>query len=587
MTKDRRSLEDFRLNRESFVKSYVGRHYGRGGPRYDRIINMMFQAADIYTMSLAANRPRVLVNSYNGSLKSFGKRYQLAVNNYIKTMGIEEVLEGCCLDAFFSLGIAKVHLADSHIIEIDANTRVDPGKPWVKRISLDDWCHDTSVKEWFECGYMADGYQVPYDRLQDDLYDQKVAEQLSPGGHNPYGGEGSTRVEGLTKGYEDYNQDNFEEMVDLVDVWFPREKVIVTWGLDMAGTRWELKNTDPLIIQDWDGPESVEASVSGPYHIVGFSDVPDNTMALSPAMNLCVLDDLANGLFRKLDRQARRQKTYHIFKGTAEEDAKRQRKVADGEMIKVADPDAVREVSVGGVDQGNLAFTQVVRDTFDRMAGNLPAMGGLGTSADTVGQEKMIGGQISKREAKMQYRMVRFTTGVIKSLGHLIFYDPVLEIPGEVGVPGTNISTDASWTPEMREGDFLNYNFEIEPYSMAYKPPAQRAQDIQQFVANSILPMLPNLEAQGGSFDLKAFLEWMAELMDEPRLLELIKFQGLMPDERPVSGNMPDKARQAPHTVRENVRSNVSHGPTSQAQTRDLVQQFMNSRSPQQQTGAA
>lgn len=575
MSSSRKDLEPFRQSRLEMVKQYVGKKYGseKGNARYDQIVNLMYQAIDIYTMTLTANRPRVMVTAYSPALKAFANRFELAVNNYAKTMAIEETLEGCVLDACFSIGIAKVYLADSHVVQLDESTTIDPGKPWVKRISFDDFCYDTKVKFWDEVRFLADSYRVPFAKLQgDSMYDQKVVKSLAPDSRHAYTGDGELMVSTISTGHEGVDDDEITPMINLVDVYLPRENQVATWALDIQGDRWEGRDTNPLVVQDWDGPEYPSPTVIGPYHILGFGDVPDNTMPISPSLNLAGLSDLINTLFRKLERQARRQKKYHIFRGSAEKDAERQKKVSDGEFVRVEDPTAQQEVNVGGVDQGNLAFVEVAIDKLDRVGGNLQAMGGLGTSADTVGQEKIVTGQSSKREAKMQHRVVRFAKGILTNIGHLMFYDPVLTVPGEYELPGSPITVDASWTPDMREGDFIHYNLDVEPYSMAYRSPGQRAQELMAYMQNIVIPLMPAFQEQGGITDLAAFNELMADLMNEPALLEILKFSGL-PQDRPVIGEPPAKAS---HTVRENVRHNVAHGLSNQGQSRQMIQQFMN-----------
>lgn len=576
MSSARKDLEPFRQSRLEMVKQYVGKKYGseKSNSRYDQIVNLMYQAIDIYTMTLTANRPRVMVTAYNPGLKAFASRFELAINNYSKTMGIEETLEGCVLDACFSIGIAKVYLADSHMVQLDESTVVDPGKPWVKRISLDDFCYDTKVKFWDEVRFVCDSYRVPYEKLKNDsLYNQDVVKKLAPDNRHAYTGSGEQAVATISTGHEGVDDDEITPMINLVDVYLPGENKVVTWALDIQGDRWEGRDTDPLVVQEWDGPDNPSPLVIGPYHILGFGDAPDNTMPVSPALNLSGLSDLVNTLFRKLERQARRQKKYHIFQGSAGKDAERQKKVSDGEFVRVENPNAQQEVNVGGVDQGNLAFVDVGISHFDRIGGNLQAMGGLGTSADTVGQEKIVSGQSSKREAKMQYRVVRFSKGILVDIGHLMFYDPVLTVPGEYSIPGSDITVDASWTPEMREGEYIHYNLDVEPFSMAYRAPGQRAQELMAYMQNIVIPLMPTFQEQGGIADLSAFNELMADLMNEPALLEILKFSGLPPDVRPEMGEPPPKAA---HTVRENVRHNVAHGMSEQGQAQQRIQQFMN-----------
>ena len=60
-----RVLRPFREVRKKLVKDFVGSMYGSSGDsgRQDIIMNLMYQTAETYTMSLAANRPRVLVTA--------------------------------------------------------------------------------------------------------------------------------------------------------------------------------------------------------------------------------------------------------------------------------------------------------------------------------------------------------------------------------------------------------------------------------------------------------------------------------------------------------------------------------------------
>jgi hypothetical protein len=60
-----RVLRPFRDVRKRLVKDFAGSYYGQSGSlgKSDIIMNLMYQTAETYTMSLAANRPRVLVTA--------------------------------------------------------------------------------------------------------------------------------------------------------------------------------------------------------------------------------------------------------------------------------------------------------------------------------------------------------------------------------------------------------------------------------------------------------------------------------------------------------------------------------------------
>ena len=93
-------------------------------------------------------------------------------------------------------------------------------------------------------------------------------------------------------------------------------------------------------------------------------------------------------------------------------------------------------------------------------------------------------------------------------------------------VPGLgHYPVDASWFPDEREGNFLDYNFEIDVYSMTYKTPAQRWRGIMEIVS-MVMQMSPILQQQGGSIDMQMLISVASEMLSEPRLEQIIKFMG-------------------------------------------------------------
>jgi hypothetical protein len=211
------------------------------------------------------------------------------------------------------------------------------------------------------------------------------------------------------------------------------------------------------------------------------------------------------------------------------------------------------------------------------MAGNLQMMAGLGPQSDTLGQDKLIHGAVSKREANMQYRVVDFTSRICRDLGALLWQDQVLEIPQDFETSGIKVRAD--WTPEVREGDFIDYNFTIEPFSMMYKSPSERMQGISNFVTQIALPMEGMMQQYGGTIDIQELVEMYAELMDMPRLKQIVKFEEPR-DDRP--GPTPQQPAKASHTVRESVRRSVPTGGTEQSRS-NVMQQVLQGGQPNQQ----
>jgi hypothetical protein len=320
----------------------------------------------------------------------------------------------------------------------------------------------------------------------------------------------------------------------------------------------------PLFVDDWNGPEA------GPFAHLCFDEVPDNAMPMAPAQNLRLLHQLMNSVMRKQARQARRQKDVTTYQGDIK-DAQNVRDAKDGDTIRVNDPNSINVMKYGGVDQMNLAFYQVADGIYNRMAGNLDAMAGLGPQSKTATQDQLINDAVSESEARMQYAVVEFVGGIARSLGQMMWVDETLEVQGSYKLAGVRSPIDATWTTEMREGDVAQYHFNVEPHSMAYKSPSMRLQSIGQ----AIQMLAPALQTGTVVLDGAALASTAAELLNEPRILEIIKSppppDPAMQQGGPGGGGGGGGGINSPT---HNIRENISTQGTPDSQRVQLAQQF-------------
>jgi hypothetical protein len=556
-----RAKQPFRETNRHLIEQYAGSSYGMGKGRHEIIINLMNQVVDAYTMSLVANRPRVLLSTRQEHLSYFAKQFEVATNNLIEEIGLEYTLRQWVLDAFFCVGICKIHLANAGQVQLESNVWMDPGTPFCSNVSLDNWVHDMSATKWGEIKFAGDYYRIPFEDLESDVYDQSAVKDLIP--TSKYAPDGD-RLQDISRGNE-CDHDEFEPMVDLMDVWVPRDGKIYTFALDSIHTM-RCKG-DPVAVMDWDGPEM------GPYHLLGFNDVPENIMPSSPASHLASMDKLINNIARKQARRARTAKINHLYTAAGAQDAIRLQKSGDDQWVMVNSPDEFKSHATGGVDANSQRFMLDVMDQYDRMAGNLPAILGLGASADTVGQEQLIHGSVSKKIAQMQYRVVDGAKRIIRDLGYLLWQDKAKVIPGTLPIEGADgYSADVTWTPEDREGDFFDYNFSIDLHSMPYESPSQKVGKvnaaIQQLAQAGALQQV--VQASGGSVNFAKLVEIYADLLNEPRLNQIIQFTGALPPQEPGMQGM-EKPGMSPSTTRNYVRRSVPSGGTQQS--RNLVRQ--------------
>jgi hypothetical protein len=579
------ALLPFREKRRVAIENYVGSEWGAvTDDRREVLVNILALTARTYMMSLAANRPQVMVTADDIQLKPFAKKFEVGVNNLLKEIKFERTLRKIVLDAFFSIGIAKVYWADSEPVEMmnpnmpaepgfgaseqdwldyskiqelmSGTTWVDPGKPMVERISLDDYLYDTTATAFSRARYHAHEYRVPLSAAKaDPRFDRKVVEKLtstSKWSGNSFGQE-EARTNDMISDHNDH--DEVEPMVTLMDLYLPFEQ---KWAVIASNDQ-----LPPLFVDEWNGPEN------GPFHHLCFDEVPDNAMPMAPAQNLRLLHQLMNAVMRKQARQARRQKDITTYSGS-EKDARSVKNANDGEMARVDNPDSINVLKYGGVDQMNLAFYQVVDGIFSRQAGNLDAMAGLGPQSKTAAQDEMVNAAVSRSEARMQYAVVEFVGDISRDLGHMMWADEMLEVKGSYKEPGLMFPIRADWTPEMREGDILQYQFDIEPYSMAYKSPGQRLQQI----GTAIQMLAPAIQSGSVVLNGEALAATAAELLNEPRIREIIQ-TAPPPDPMMAQGGEGGGGGGVPNNgPRKYIRENISTQGTPDSQRVQLAQQF-------------
>lgn len=558
MDQSRDARKPFLANRLRMLREYVGSYYSGDGASYEVLVNLLNMTAEAYCIGLAANNPRCKVYSEDLDLFTFAHHWQIALNNLLKEIHFAETIQQIVLDAFFTIGIAKVFRADSEPVQLEQDVWADPGRIYVSRISPDDFGMDMAVKDIRRCRYMWDEYRVPWDSVRDNPdFDRQVVKELSPTSKWDRGEEEANQISAGSM----VDDDELQPMVTLMDVWLPEIKKI--------GTFPRHRRSKPLKVID-EGPEG------GPYRTLTFADVPDNVMPTAPAQNLMGLHLLYNGLLRKQARQAKRQQTNPIYRPAGLPDAERLKKYGDGVWVQVNDPTAVSVLTMGGVDQGNTAFSIGVLDLFDRQAGNLQAKMGLGPQAQTYGQEQLIYQAVSRKEAKMQSRVHAFVAGILENLAHLMWHDAVLQIPGSFELtPNSGVYIPSNWTPEHREGDFVQYKFDFLPYSMNYDPPEARLQKLERAM-DRLVNLFPILQAQGATIDGQELVRQYADKLGAPELESVIVFTGPpMAPQAEGAGNMPE-------TTRNYVRRNVATGGTPQARSMAMQQSLLRGANAQQ-----
>lgn len=557
----RDALDPFRRVRQTLIKDYVGSWYNESGAENKTLINLINQTARIYTVALAANNPSVLVSTPRMDMLPFARRFEVNLAKLISDMALDETFRMIVLDAFFCLGCGVVMMRDTDtrfhgLLGSEEDVWLDPGEPWFNRVSLDDLILDMPAKELSKMRYCGHRYRADFEKVMDEPgYNKKVKDKLRPTNRENHDSVGATRD--MASDWGSAQDDDLKDMIWLQDIWIAENNTIATLPCDQ-------QDMEPLIERPWTG------SQSGPYKFLSLGETPDNIVPTSPAMNLKGMHDLQNRLHRRMEADSDANRSVNVYPPGMEDDAERLRTAERNGWYRAKSPESIKQFQSGGVDQRDMALATFIQTEYDRLAGNLQAMGGLGQQASTLGQEELIHGNVSKNVADMRMSVVSFASKCILDLGRLMWEDSTLELKTSMEVGNTGINVNSDWTPDYRQGEFDDYEFKIEPYSMVFKTPEQKLQELFQ-VIREIAPLWPMFQASGASIDAQAIVEEIARLKNRPEFKRFITFAA--PAE--MLGGDENTVRQSPVTSRETVRKNVSAGGTEAARSNALIQTLM------------
>jgi hypothetical protein len=555
----REALLPFRRVRKELIRDYVGSWYSETGARNKTLVNLMNQTARIYTVALAANSPQVLVSTPREEHQAFSRRFEVNLNKLISDMEIDVTFRSIVLDAFFCIGCGVVMMRDTDtrfhgLLESEEDVWLDPGEPWLNRVSLDDLLLDMTAKELTKMRYCGHRYRADFEKVQDEPgYNKKVKAKLTPTSKNATDNSESSRY--IVSG-DAVDDDELKPMIWLQDIWVAENNTVATMAVD--------HDLPPLLEREWTG------SQAGPYKFLSLGNVPDSVIPASPAINLKGMHDLQNRLHRRMEEDSDAHRTINVYPASAADDAERLRTAKRNSWQRLNNPRDINQVEMGGVDQRDMALATFIQDEYDRFAGNLQAMGGLGPQSATVGQEELIHGQVSRNEADMRMAVVSFASDCILDLGRLMWEDETLEIQSSLPIGNSGFQVESNWTPDYREGEFEEFEFKVEPYSMVFKTPEQKLQELFQ-VLQQIAPLWPMFQASGASLDAEAIVDEIARLKNRPEFKRFITFAA----PADILGGDQNTVRQSPVTSREIVRRNIPTGGTQDARSAILQQALL------------
>lgn len=557
MQRSRLVLRKVRENRTIAVRQAVGAHWSEHGSEEKVPVNLIAQYQQIVGRNLVAKNPRVNLSTFERSQKPIVSACETWVNKEIEELRLANTLQRVVVDALYSIGICKVALGTpADAARMSWNLRA--GSVFAERVDLDDFVFDIHARDFQESSYIGHRFRVPLDAIRHDKAYSDLRLKLEASYDPAYNPEGDERISMLGRTFLGIDSEEFEDHLDLWEVYLPRHRLVVTLADDSLTGAFVMAEagTKPkaLKVQKWLGPDS------GPYHILGFGVVPGNAMPKAPIQDLIDLHMLLNNIWRKLDRQAERQKEVALTR--TPEEGQRIIDASDGEMIRSDQPENTKVAGWGGPNQGLLAMFQQTFDIANRMAGNLELMGGAAPQSKTLGQDRMLEQNASGQISDMQDVTVNFVSDVCRAMMWYWWHDPYKVMKSKHSLPGMpQFSIQRQVTPQQRQTvPFDQVDIRVDPYSLRHQTPQERMTAMNSVVTTIIIPMMQLLQQQGINFDANAYLQKVGQYLDQPDLAEILTI--MEPPQQTTQGSGGGSGPAKPGTTTRNYNRQSSGQPS-------------------------
>lgn len=552
-------IEPFREARAMFIKHFAGNYYGTDP--VGRIIpdNLLNLYVTILTRLLAPSNPRAFIDTYNSELKPHAYSFELAMNRMIERMDLESTLESFVQDAMFAMGVVKTGVRIGGTMPA-GDSLIDTTEPYVTHVPFEDFAWDLTAKRYEDVQWAADRYNMTLREIREqELFDPAAIDELESIIAQDTIKDSSIHATSDLL-YENSEDLIYDRRIDLWDVWLPDEDKLVTFPANETAIR--------LREVEYYGPES------GPYELLRLLPINGQVMPISPCSLIFQLHITDNELFEKTRNQADRQKKVNAVKAGGEDDAAKLVAAKDGQVVGVNSTEAVQEINFGGPDASIIAFNHYVRDLMKTNAGNIDQLGGLDSSAPTLGQEQMLASNASEQVKGMQKKVVKAVGNIMKAIGWFMWEDPFTDIEISKSIPGMgDAHLYSRFSGEDKIGLFNQYDIAIHPYSMQDRAPQEQVNSLMTIISQFLMPLLPYIQEQGMDLDYAEILGFLADRGNMPILADVVVTQGdgsisnFDRQSRPTQ----QQPRQAAVTERHNFRHQVPSQQNSDGGMQQLL----------------
>lgn len=504
MRNDYERMGVIRRKRYDMICHYAGTGYADLDKKYEKPVNMTSLFIRTVSSYLSPIQPQVLMSTMKSKYRPAASQMGDYTNKKLTELKFGQVVSEAAVDAQLVMGIVKVCLASPAASRFDGYT--EPGEVMMSTIDFDDFGCDTSAKSLRDCAYYWHRYVVPYKEVRNlSLFKKKARKELSPRSRDDFTNpDGSPRVQGIGMGDA---MDQYEDFVELCELYMRDEEMVYTF---------EVSGNELLLEQEWVGPKC------GPLHFLYFHSIPGQLFPKGPLMDTVLLDKSINAHWKKNDNEAAAYKKVVLYSDASQ--AEIHRNASSGDWIQSNSPNNTKEVETGGPVQTISIWTGTQMEVHNLLSGNIRSIGGLGTSAKTATQEKLIAESASNIIAGHAKRVYEFSHDLADAVGWYLWYNPFDTMKTTRYAPGfPSASIERELPPEDRYGiEYEELGLKLDPYSLSYKTPQEKMALINQMVKEVFIPLLPSFTNPASAGFMESFVRMAARLEALPELLELL-----------------------------------------------------------------
>ena len=213
------AMTPMRNNRHMFLKQYAGPYFAvrqaKEASATATPLNMIHSLVSVVLPHLVSGCPKAMIVARRPELKEAAEIFSLAWDRMAVDIDLGSTMRTIVTDAMFGAGIIKVGLCQS---EENAAAAQEPegylhdnGRPFADAIDLDDYIIDPDARDRQAAAFEGNQYRLPLQYvLESGLYDRRAAGRLAPV-NSPKDGA-------------------IEPMVELIDLWLPRENAVCASG---------------------------------------------------------------------------------------------------------------------------------------------------------------------------------------------------------------------------------------------------------------------------------------------------------------------------------------------------------------------